>query len=163
MNSTLKIQQMLSWQQMLFYLLLTLFSSSAPAPTHHSADVQSPLSVDWEEARQIWSELRLSKKQLTAAAAARTRRSTPTPMPPDHAALNSLSEVPSYVKELYWNISVKGSEDIDTTTIRSLPALHQGDGESWALCRAKYYRHRAMQTMRACALDALCKPRMLIA
>lgn len=142
---------------MLFYVytaVLIYLASSAPAPGENqisTSEARPRLSESWEEARQIWSELRRSQKQLTAVAT-RTKRddhqqSTPTPMPIDHNELNNLS-VPAYVKELYWNISHQDSKDSEATIIRSLPALHNGDGEfklqKFRLAPCKY---------RACALD----------
>jgi hypothetical protein len=48
----------------------------------------------------------------------------------DYSDLNNLSiPIPTYMKELYWNLSRQESEDADTTTIRSMPGLETGNGE----------------------------------
>ena len=86
------------------------------------------LSKPWEDARQIWNGLRTVQKHY---AARERRNANPTPRPPplNHSELNNLP-IPAYMKELYWNISLKDPHDLETTTIRSLPALHTGEGES---------------------------------
>ena len=47
----------------------------------------------------------------------------------DDDGLASVS-APAYVKELYRNLSKQDSENSDATTIRSIPAIHDGEGNS---------------------------------
>ena len=47
----------------------------------------------------------------------------------DDDGLASIS-APAYVKELYRNLSKQDSENTDTTTIRSIAAIHDGEGNS---------------------------------
>ena len=122
--------------------VLMYLANSAPAPTEPNVaeniqknrvsgqPVRKPLSQSWEEAREIWNGLKVMKKQ--SAAASRERRDTPTTVPPqpDYSPLNNLSvPIPTYMKELYWNLSRHESEDLATTTIRSLSGLETGSGE----------------------------------
>ena len=124
--------------------VLIYLADSAPAPTEpnaaantHTNQVSSqsvrrkPLSKPWEEAREIWNGLRVAKKQNSAA---RERRDAPDPTQVSPQAaysdLNNLSiPIPTYMKELYWNLSRHESEDADTTTIRSMPGMETGNGE----------------------------------
>ena len=123
--------------------VLIYLADSAPAPTEPNAaattqtnqvsrqSVRKPLSKPWEEAREIWNGLRVAKKQNSAA---RERRDAPDPTQvspqADYSDLNNLSiPIPTYMKELYWNLSRQESEDADTTTIRSMPGLETGNGE----------------------------------
>ena len=120
-------------------------ANSAPAPELNAAEntwtdrvaqgeesSRRPLTKPWEDARQIWNGLRTVQKHY----AARERRNAPTPtaepVPVDHSELNSLS-IPAYMKELYLNMSQQDSKDVDTTTIRSLPALNTSESESATL------------------------------
>lgn len=93
------------------------------------------LNKEWEEARQIWNGVRTVKKQLSinTERQRRTRETTtPTPSTLDEYLYNI--SAPSYVKELYRNISLKDSDEIDATKIRSLPAIHTGDSNGEQLC-----------------------------
>lgn len=97
-----------------------------------------PISKEWEEARQIRNGVRTVKKQLSINTE-RQRRShheenpTANPSPDsDDFYLDLLNvSAPSYVKELYRNLSRKhkDSDEIDATTIRSIPPIRSGGAE----------------------------------
>lgn len=99
-----------------------------------------PISKEWEEARQIWNGVRIVKKQLSINTERQRRMSndqnpspTANPSPDsDDVYLDLLNvSVPSYVKELYRNLSRqhKDSDEVDATTIRSIPPIRSGGAE----------------------------------
>ena len=105
-------------------LLFAHVANSAPslqdineevAPTK----VAGALNADWEEARQIWNGVRTMKKQMSATVKERREAgdsTTPMPGKIDDYGLDNIS-VPTYVKELYRNLSQQDTENIDATTI----------------------------------------------
>lgn len=119
---------------------ILLFATTAhfanSAPTQNGEDeapteMAGVLSAEWEEARQIRNGVRTVKKQVLAAK--RERREEPdNPTRESIASDNDLANVsaPAYVKQLYLNLSQQNSENTDATTIRSLPAIHNGDMQS---------------------------------
>ena len=138
---------MLNLRQLLLLCCISLYLASSAPTVAPPTDPPSGLSAEWEEARQIWNGVRSVKKLLAVREQfrARDRRSDVTPTPPvtqDHHGLDNVS-VPAYVKELYWNISLQDSEDIDATTIRSLPAMHSGEKDG------KYHREAPFSSLGA--------------
>jgi hypothetical protein len=135
MNISLKLT--LNLATVLLFAVTAHVANSAPslqdineevAPTK----VAGALNADWEEARQIWNGVRTVKKQMSATVKERREAgdsTTPMPGKIDDYGLDNIS-VPTYVKELYRNLSKQNTENIDATTIRSLPAIHDGDSES---------------------------------
>lgn len=115
-----------SWQnvQLLLLFSLTLLYLANSAPLEETSP-RRRLSQEWEEARQIWNGVRSVKKQLVERGLSRMRRSS-SDLPANTYGLDNVS-VPAYVKELYRNISQLDAEDIDATTIRSLPAINSGE------------------------------------
>lgn len=122
--------------QLLLLCSLTYFYLANTAPLEVSRT--KGLSQEWREAREIWNGVRSVKKQLAQRELSRFRRESdvPTPLPylTDNYGLDNIS-VPAYVKELYRNISLLDPEDIDATTIRTLPAIYSGDGDGERLAK----------------------------
>lgn len=125
----------LTWPSIL--LLCAGFAISAPSLQSDGANPEVPLagqalSKEWEEARQIWNGVRTVKKQLSvnteSQRQSREASTTPIPSSIDDYGLSNVS-APSYVKELYRNLSLQDSDEVDATTIRSLPAIHSGDAD----------------------------------
>lgn len=120
--------------------VLFVLASSAPAPNAERENtmpskepLRRELSDSWKEAREIWNGVRVLKKQH---AQRRERRMVADPTPStisiNETELLNLS-IPTYMKELYWNISKHDSRNRNSeeaTTIRSLPAIHTGNSES---------------------------------
>ena len=135
-NMSLKIT--LNLATILLFATIAHFANSAPALQNANGEDEAPtkmagvLSAEWEEARQIWNDVRTMKKQVLAAK--RERREEPdNPTRESIASDSDLANVsaPAYVKQLYLNLSQQqNSENTDATTIRSLPAVHNGDSNS---------------------------------
>ena len=136
--------------------VLIYLANSAPTPTELNTAANSPtnrvsgkparkpLSQPWEEAREIWNGLRMVKKHYAAKRQAREADGPTSSPAPDYSDLNDLSiPIPAYMKELYWNISQHKTDDVETTTIRSLPARRTGNGELVATSIASRHHKNA--------------------
>lgn len=118
----------LTWPSIL--LFCADFASTAPSLQETEAPfAKQALSTEWEEARQIWNGVRTVKKQLSVNAKREERSTTSTPIPAILDDYLANVSAPAYVKELYRNLSLQDSDKVDATTIRSLPASREGDGE----------------------------------